>query len=240
MSSPFTHPDVVRALFAGVVPRYDLMNTLMTLGLHSRWRRKTAQKAIPIPLTDPWVLDLGCGTGDLALAMARRCPSARVVGVDPVVPMLTSAVRKARRAGVGGRFLPLAGDGLALPFPSAVFAACACAFVLRNTPDPSAVLREMGRVLVPGGRLAVLELCQFERTIPERAVAWYLRRVVPLLGRWVTGHGEAYTYFARSVEAFPTPKGLATWVLGAGFTQVEWRRLAPGVALVWGVWPGVA
>lgn len=232
-SFPSLSPRDTRSYWVSVAPRYDLMNTVMTLGLHYLWRRQVARVALSAD-HNGWVLDLGCGTGDMAFAMMLRYPLVRVVGVDPALSMLSIAVRKAMRGGLTSRFIPVVGDGVALPFPNATFSACVSAFVLRNTQAPLSVLQEMGRVLVPGGRLAILELCQLGHTLPERVFAWYLRRVVPLLGRLVTGHREAYNYFVRSIWSFPTAQGLVSWVRETGFAQIEWRLLGPGLVLIGG------
>ncbi|MCS7206489.1 MAG: ubiquinone/menaquinone biosynthesis methyltransferase [Dehalococcoidia bacterium] len=226
-------PARVRAIFASIVPRYDLMNTVMTFGTHKVLKRLMARIAVQGSRVSGLALDVGCGTGDVALYLLKRNRTLRVVGVDPVRPMLERAVQKAQRAGVAQRFMPLLGDGMALPFSDGVFGACACAFVLRNTADPLAVLREMKRVLAPGGYLVVLELCGHESSIAERVFGFYVRRVVPLLGRLVTGNPEAYAYLAFSTEGFPTPRGLARWVQEIGVGPVRLWQPSPSIALIW-------
>jgi demethylmenaquinone methyltransferase/2-methoxy-6-polyprenyl-1,4-benzoquinol methylase len=206
----------VRTMFDRIAPVYDLMNTVMTAGLDRRWRRATV--AAVVRAGDD-VIDVCCGTGDLAIASRRR--GARVVGLDFSERMLTRARAKAPDVEW------VRGDALHLPFEDASFDAATVGFGVRNLEDLEAGVREMRRVLRPGGRVGILEI-----TTPRGPLAPFYRlwfdRVVPLLGRVLPG-GSAYTYLPASVRRFPGPDELAALLERAGFADVSFRRFAGGI-----------
>jgi demethylmenaquinone methyltransferase/2-methoxy-6-polyprenyl-1,4-benzoquinol methylase len=215
-------PARVRAMFARIAGRYDLMNRLMTLGRDQAWRRAAVQAVAPTPGSR--ALDLGCGTGDLTLALARRGPRL-TVGLDPVPGMLAAA--EAKLAGQEGVAL-VEGDGLRLPFGDATFEVVASAFVMRNVSDLPAALREQRRVLRPGGRVAILELTPLTFPVAAQLFRLYFHRIVPLVGGLVAGDRSAYSYLPASVDRFPDARRLAARLVEAGFTRVRYRRFMLG------------
>lgn len=214
-------PEDVRGMFDAIAPTYDRANHLLSLSVDRYWRRcAVAEVRRTVPGPAPRILDLCCGTGDLALALARGIPSATIVGADFSLPMLQLAARK------GARATWLQADGLRLPFPDASFSALTAAFGFRNLSDYRAGLAEFHRVLAPGGVCAILEAAR-----PGFApLRWYLDRVLPRLGGWISGHRAAYRYFPDSVAQFPAPAALEAMMRAAGFAQVRFRTLAPGLA----------
>ncbi|MBM3943344.1 MAG: ubiquinone/menaquinone biosynthesis methyltransferase [SAR202 cluster bacterium] len=227
----------VAEMFARISPRYDLMNSLMTGGQHHRWKRLTARLASQ-GLTGP-ALDVATGTGDLALCLARRPGIQPVVGADLLPPMLALARRKARQKGMDGRVYWAAGDALALPFPNNTFACATAGFSLRNMPEPDGIagaLREMVRVVRPGGRVAILELTPMTGGIISRSFRLYFHHLVPLMGQLVAGERAAYTYLPRSVDRFLEAEALARLFRELGLREVGYRRLGCGtMAIHWGV-----
>lgn len=215
----------VRAMFDRIAPRYDLLNRVMTAGLDGRWREHAAAAADVA--AGGSALDCCTGTGDLALALARRTtPSGRVVGLDFAENMLEVGRAKARDRGVEGVEF-VRGDALALPFPDDAFDAATVAFGIRNLSDLDAGLHEMARVVRPGGRVVVLEI-----TTPERLRRFYqawFDRLVPVLGRALGKDGAAYAYLPASVRRFPPPRALAARMAGAGLEDVRWRTFAGGI-----------
>ena len=233
----------VADLFARISPRYDLMNSLMTGGLHHRWKRQTARLAAA-GRAGP-ALDIATGTGDLAFALAR-CPGvSAVVGVDLLPEMLRLAAAKrpvgnARRRSAAPVHLAT-GDALRLPFPDGAFICATAGFSLRNMPDVPAAIAEMARVVAPGGRVATLELTPMPPGIREKVGRIYFHKVVPLLGELVAGDRAAYTYLPDSVDYFLTAAGLAAVYRQAGLVNVGYRRLGMGgVALHYGDKPSPA
>ena len=230
----------VAEMFARISPRYDLMNSLMTGGLHHRWKRDTARLA-SAGQAGP-ALDVATGTGDLAFALAR-CPGiAAVVGVDLLPEMLRLAVAKVpgdkggRRRNAPVHFV--VGDALRLPFADGAFVCATAGFSLRNMPDVPAAIAEMARVVAPGGRVATLELTPMPPGIRARLGRIYFHKVVPLLGEIVAGDRAAYTYLPDSVDYFLTAEGLAQVYRQAGLVNVGYRRLGMGgVAIHYGEKP---
>ena len=217
MSSTGTLPaSEVRAMFDRIAPVYDVMNRVMTVGLDLRWRRIAAEAVVR---PGDRVLDACCGTGDLAVACAKR--GGIVTGLDFSPAMLERARRK----------LPSAtwveGDLLALPFEAGSFEAATVGFGVRNVADLEQGLVELRRVLVQGGRVAVLEITQPRGLLAPFYRLWF-DRIVPLLGRLLKG-GAAYTYLPASVRRFPGPDELANLMGSAGFTEVSYRTFAGGI-----------
>ena len=209
-------PDGVRTMFDRVAPVYDAMNRVTTAGFDGRWRRLAAAAAVR---PGDRVLDAACGTGDLALAAERA--GGRVTGLDFSEPMLERARRKS--ASVEW----VRGDVLALPFPDGSFDAVTIGFGIRNVADMEAGLRELARVLRPGGRIAVLELTRPRGPLRHFYRLWF-DVLIPLAGRVLPG-GAAYTYLPASVRRFPGPDDLTGVLERAGFADVRHRLLAGGI-----------
>jgi demethylmenaquinone methyltransferase/2-methoxy-6-polyprenyl-1,4-benzoquinol methylase len=225
-------PEAIRGMFGRVAPVYDLLNHLLSASLDRVWRRKAA-RAVAAGAAP--VLDLCCGTGDQALALRRR--GSRVLAADFCLPMVALARRKFTRAGAGRgrapRPLPLVADALALPFPAGAFAAATVSFGLRNVVDLDAALAELARVVAPNGELSVLEFA-LPRLRPLRALyLFYFRRLLPRIGRLVSGDGGAYTYLPSSVLAFPQRQGFLDRLGAAGFRDAAWEDLSAGIVCLY-------
>jgi len=230
-------PGHIEGMFGAIVPRYDLMNRLMTAGLDRRWRRLAAAEAGLRPGDE--ALDACCGTGDLALALLRSCPGCHVTGADLTEAMLARAREKAAAWGeAGARVDFVRADLLALPFDADRFAAATVAFGVRNVHDPRAAFAELRRVVRPGGRIVCLEMTSPPPGVGRRFHALWSDRVVPVLGRLIAGHGGAYSYLPASVATFPDAEGLAAVMAAAGLSRLRYRRLGLGaVSLHVGVVP---
>src|ERR1700757_5200975 len=205
-------PDNVRAMFDRIAPVYDVMNRVMTVGLDVRWRRLAAESAVR---PGDRVLDAACGTGDLAIA-DLKAGAGTVTGLDFSERMLERARRKAPLDWVQG-------DMLALPFEDASFDAATVGLGVRNVADLELALRELRRVLRPGGRLAILEITQPRGLLRPFFSLWF-DRIVPLLGKVLPG-GSAYTYLPASVRRFPNAEDLAELMRASGFGDVRFRLL---------------
>jgi demethylmenaquinone methyltransferase/2-methoxy-6-polyprenyl-1,4-benzoquinol methylase len=213
----------VREMFEDIALRYDLMNTLMTGGRHHAWRRAAA-----LELVRPGdrIVDVGCGTGDLSFACLEAGARA-VLGLDFARPMVERARRKAA-GGAAGRTTFALGDATRLPVADASVDGWCGAFVVRNIPDLDGALAEARRVLKPGGRLAILEIPRLEAHPLRPAIRLHLSKVVPLLGRAVSGHASAYRYLPVSVDHFLTPQELTARLRGAGFLMRRVERFMLG------------
>jgi demethylmenaquinone methyltransferase/2-methoxy-6-polyprenyl-1,4-benzoquinol methylase len=216
-------------MFDRIAGVYDLMNTAMTAGLHHGWRERAADRA---ELTaGSSALDLCCGTGDLALELRERVGAAgRVVGADFSERMLELANEKALDRGYPDVTFEWA-DALALPYSGASFDAVTVGFGVRNLADVSAGIREMGRVLRPGGRLVILEITQPTRPPLSTFFSLWFDRLVPLLGRFA-GDSDAYSYLPESVRSFPPPQKLAAIMDEAGFDGIRYTILAGGIIAI--------
>ncbi len=209
----------VRAMFDRIAPRYDALNRLLTAGLDQRWRRIALDVAGVGP--GDRVLDLACGTGDLAEAAAAR--GARVVGADFAREMLRGARARSRALAL------VQADAAALPLRDGCVDALLCGFALRNFAELEPVLREMARVLAPGGRLALLEVDRPASRWLRAGHSLYFDRVVPALGGWLSDRA-AYAYLPRSTSYLPEEAELLARVERAGFARVRKRRFALGAA----------
>jgi demethylmenaquinone methyltransferase / 2-methoxy-6-polyprenyl-1,4-benzoquinol methylase len=207
----------VQRMFDRVAPRYDLANTVFSLGQDKGWRQASA-RATRLAAGEVAV-DVACGTGALTRELEAMAPGALVVGMDFSQEML-------KWAG-GGRLA--AGDALQLPLRDASVDVVTIAFGLRNLPEPGQGLLEFRRVLRPGGRLVVCEFSQPVVPVFREVYRRYLTRLIPVAARRLTSDPEAYQYLARSIGAWPDQPGLARWLQEAGFAEVAWRDLSGGI-----------
>jgi demethylmenaquinone methyltransferase / 2-methoxy-6-polyprenyl-1,4-benzoquinol methylase len=220
--------EQVQGMFDRIAGRYDLLNSLMTAGLHHAWRKRAVDRAEVSPGDS--VLDVCCGTGDLSFELAGRVsPGGHVVGCDFSEPMLDLAREKASNRGAPVRFEWA--DALQLPYDEGRFDAVTVGFGVRNFADGDKGLREMARVLKPGGRLVVLEFTEPQRPPFSTFYSLWFDRIVPVLGR-LTPNPEAYSYLSESVHNFPDPQGLATKMDAAGFERIRWLLTAGGILAI--------
>lgn len=211
------------AMFDSIAGRYDRMNRILSLGGDQRWRR-TAARALELA-PGQRVLDLACGTADMAQAIARRHPDVSVVGLDPSRGMLAIGRDKVRRMDLAARVIM--GDAQQLPFSDGAFDAVTMAFGIRNVPRRAAALQEMARVTRPGGDVVILELSVPQGGLVAPLARLHIHHLVPRLGAWLAG-GREYRYLQSSVEAFPPPGAFARMMDDAGITVREIRPLTFG------------
>lgn len=214
----------IRAMFGRVASRYDLLNHLLSASLDRVWRRKLARSLAISP--GARVLDLCCGTGDQAEAL--RAPGVEIVAADFCLPMLALARPKFAR-GSSPAPAPLQADALSLPFPAAEFDAASVSFGLRNVADLDGALRELARVLKPGGELAVLEFSIPAWQPLKGLYLFYFQKVLPSVGRMISSDDAAYSYLPSSVLEFPQRDGFTARMAAAGFESPRHHSLTGGI-----------
>ena len=229
MANTFYEPGDQRAarvndLFAGIAGRYDLINDIQSFGLHRLWKRRLVRLANP--RSGDHALDLCCGTGDIALALARR--GADVVGLDFSEPMLAVArLKNAKCKMQNAKFFQ--GDALQLPFPDNSFEIVTVGYGLRNLASLDTGLHEMQRVAKPGGRLLVLDFGKPDNALWRKLYFGYLRLFVPLLGRMFCGNPAAYAYILESLKHYPAQRGVAEKMTALGLKNVRVLNLLGGM-----------
>ncbi|HUK30315.1 MAG TPA: bifunctional demethylmenaquinone methyltransferase/2-methoxy-6-polyprenyl-1,4-benzoquinol methylase UbiE [Candidatus Acidoferrum sp.] len=215
----------VREMFDGIAPRYDFLNHFLSFQLDRLWRRRVVRRFRPV-LERPGacVLDLCCGTGDLAFALSVRA-QASVFGADFSHPMLVRALQKSSRlAGANGSHAPrafLQADALSMPFAAGSFDLITVSFGFRNLANYDRGLREMFRVLRPGGQIGILEFAEPSGAFFRRLYRFYFHRVLPRVGNTISGSRTAYGYLPVSVGQFPSPTELKGRIINAGFVEVN-------------------
>lgn len=222
----------VRRIFSEIAPRYDLLNHVLSFNVDRVWRRRAIRTLAWERVPDGVYVDLCAGTLDVGAELARR-PGFRglVVGADFAEPMLRAGAGKAPPA----KLAPVVADALALPLADGQAAGAIVAFGIRNLADLDAGLRESLRTLAPAGRFVILEFSTPRAPIVRALYQFYFRRILPLVGRIISGHRTAYRYLPESVANFPDEAQLARRMEDAGFRNVQWRRLTFGIAaLHWG------
>jgi len=212
----------VREMFSRLAQRYDLVNDVMSFGMHRKWKREAVRLAINgLPRWPARVLDLCCGTGDMSF-LAETMGASRVVGADFTLPMLRVAQRRARAEESSPAFV--AADALRLPFRDGVFDAVTVGYGLRNVADPQQALSEMRRVLAPGGRVVVLEFGKPDNALASALYQGYLRTMMPAVGWIFHGDPETYLYIPASLERYAAQRGVEQMMREAGFINARYEN----------------
>ncbi len=220
--------EQVAEMFNAISPKYDALNRILSAGIDQSWRRKTLREIRATGALN--LLDVATGTADLALALAKGIPGSRVVGVDISAGMLEVGRSKVRARDLEGRVRLDLGDGEQLPYEESSFGAVTVAFGVRNFENLEQGLRDMRRVLEPGGTLAVLEFSQPTAWPLRSLYLFYFKNILPRIGRLVSKDASAYTYLPNSVQAFPYGEAFDAKLREAGFKYVRVRPLTFGIA----------
>ena len=229
---------LVDRVFARVADRYDLMNDLMSGGLHRLWKEAAVTWLNPPTGARPFhLLDVAGGTCDIALrVLDAGGPRTHVTVFDISARMLAAGAKKVEKAGQSGRVRFVRGNGETLPFADNRFDAYTIAFGIRNIPDIPAALGEAFRVLRPGGRFLCLEFSEVTVPMLDRLYDLYSFNAIPVLGGVVTGDADAYRYLVESIRRFPNQEAFATLIREAGFARVQHRDLSGGIAAIHSAW----
>ena len=225
---------LVHGVFTSVAARYDLMNDLMSGGVHRVWKDAMIDWLAPRPGTR--LLDVAGGTGDIAFRVLDRAEGSTAVVCDMTEGMLVEGRRRAEAAAMADRLDWVAGDAMALPFADRSFDAYTISFGIRNVTRIDVALREAHRVLKPGGRLMVLEFSQLPNPLMQRAYDAYSFAVIPRMGQAVTGDRDSYQYLVESIRRFPDQDRFAAMIVDAGFGNVKHRNLSMGIAALHSGW----
>ena len=225
---------LVHGVFTSVASRYDVMNDVMSGGVHRLW--KDAMMDWLAPRDGQRLLDVAGGTGDIAFRFLRRAPRAEAVVLDLTEPMLTEGRRRAEAARLEDRLEWIVGDAMALPFADASFDRYTISFGIRNVTRIGDALREALRVLRPGGRLMVLEFSRVPNPMLRRAYDAYSFNVIPRMGQAIAGDRDSYQYLVESIRNFPDQESFAAMIREAGFEQVRHRNLTQGIAALHSGW----
>ena len=225
---------MVHGVFSRVASKYDLMNDLMSLGIHRIWKDAMMDWLAPQP--GQRLLDVAGGTGDVAFRFLKRAPGASAVVCDMTEPMLIEGRKRAEAERLAASLDWVVGDAMALPLPHASFDVYTISFGIRNVTRIPDALAEAYRVLKPGGRLMVLEFSQIPNDLVQRAYDLYSFNVIPAMGQAVTGDRVSYQYLVESIRKFPDQESFAALIHDAGFGQVKYRNLTMGVAALHSGW----
>lgn len=219
----------IRTMFDGISSDYDRLNHLLSLGIDRSWRRRALREIVD-PRREQRILDVACGTGDFSIAIARKMrPGSRVTGLDLSPGMLAVMQEKLRKSGLQDRIDTLEGDCEKLPWQAPCFDVVTIAFGIRNFEDRGAALREILRVLKPGGKLVILELSVPSNPLLRALYKLYFTRLLPRIGGAVSGDRRAYEYLPASVLGFPGPQQWTAFMQECGYAEVRHRAFSLGI-----------
>ncbi len=225
---------LVHGVFTRVASRYDVMNDLMSMGIHRVWKEAMMDWLAPRP--GQRLLDVAGGTGDVAFRFVNRAPTASAVVCDMTEQMLVEGRKRADAERLAAALDWVVGDAMALPFADNSFDVYTISFGIRNVTRIADALREAYRVLRPGGRLMVLEFSQIPNDLMQKAYDLYSFNVIPALGQIVAGDRDSYQYLVESIRRFPDQESFAAMIRAAGFGQVKYRNLTMGIAALHSGW----
>ncbi len=217
----------IREMFSSIAPTYDFLNRLLSFSVDRRWRTTTRKYLEPYVTAESKVLDLCSGTADLAIELSLISP---IIACDFSHPMLVEGLRKSRNQNLKHPIQFVEGDALRLPFADNTFQIITIAFGLRNLEDYTIGLREIARVLRPGGRLFVLDFSEPETPILDNLYRFYFQKILPKIGGWISGNHEAYSYLPASVRDYPKSKDLVEFFVDAGFCSISRIKLTGGIS----------
>lgn len=224
----------VRGVFNSVASKYDVMNDVMSLGIHRAWKNAMMDWLAPRP--GQRLLDVAGGTGDIAFRFLKRAGSGHATVLDLTEPMLVEGRKRAEASRMQDSLDWVVGDAMALPFENNSFDVYTISFGIRNVTHPSEALSEAFRVLKPGGRLMVLEFSHLPNTGLQKAYDAYSFKVIPRMGQMITGDRDAYQYLVESIRNFPDQEGFLDMVRQAGFENAGFRNLSLGIAALHSGW----
>lgn len=228
MKTYFLNPESIRQLFDRIAPTYDLLNHLLSLRRDCYWRRMAVREMEGL---DGWILDTATGTGDVAIAILQQDGHGRkVLGLDFSEPMIRGAQQKVSKRGLAQRIALSLGDALCLPFREETFSASVMAFGLRNIVQKEQALKEMVRVIKPGGKVIVLEFTFPKNGVMRSLYPFYFQKILPLIGGLISGDREAYAYLPESVLRFRDAEHYQQMMRKVGLKDVKSRALTSGIA----------